>query len=35
MLALKQEYSLEESDHLIINYYQIQHILTKQDLIGI
>ena len=35
MLALKQEYSLEESDHLIINYYQTQHILTKQDLIGI
>jgi len=35
ILALKQEYSLEESDHLIINYYQIQHILTKQDLIGI
>jgi len=35
ILALKQEYSLVESDHLIINYYQTQHILTKQDLIGI
>jgi hypothetical protein len=32
---LKDEYSINESDNLIINYYQCQHIITKQDLTGI
>ena len=32
---IKDEYSITESDDLLINYYQCQHIITKQDLTGI
>jgi len=32
--SLKKEYSLIENDQLLINYYECQHILTKQDLLG-
>jgi len=32
--SLKKEYSLIENDELLINYYECQHILTKQDLLG-
>ena len=31
---LKEEYSLEENDNLLIDYYHCQHILTQQDLTG-
>ena len=33
--SLKKEYSLIENDELLINYYECQHILTKQDLLGL
>ena len=33
--CIKEEYSLDENDNLLVNYYNCQHILTKQDLIGL
>ena len=32
--SLKKEYSLIENQNLLVNYYNCQHILTKQDLLG-
>jgi hypothetical protein len=32
---LKEEYSLNENDELLINYYECQHIITQQDLNGL
>ena len=32
--SLKEEHSLIENEKLIVNYYNCQHILTKQDLLG-
>ena len=31
---LKEEHSLIENVNLLVNYYNCQHILTKQDLLG-
>ena len=33
--SLKKEYSLNENDELLINYYECQHIITQQDLYGL
>ena len=33
--SLQKEHSFIENDNLLINYYCCQHILTKQDLLGI
>ena len=32
--SLKKEYSLIENKNLLVNYYNCQHILTRQDLLG-
>ena len=32
--SIKEEYSLIENENLLVNYYNCQHILTKQDLLG-
>jgi len=32
--SLKEELSLIENENLLVNYYNCQHILTKQDLLG-
>ena len=33
--GLKKEYSLNENDELLINYYECQHTITQQDLNGL
>ena len=32
--SLKEEHSLIENENILVNYYNCQHILTKQDLLG-